>query len=44
MLQANRNEKKKYFVAMDTKLCPFENERKVVKWIIKNNNIMNRDF
>ena len=31
MLQARRNEKKKYFVAMDAKLCPFENKRKVVK-------------
>ena len=40
MIQANRNEKRKYLIAMDEKLRPFENKRKVVKWLIKNNNIM----
>lgn len=37
MIQANRNEKRKYLIAMDEKLRPFENKRKVVKWLIKNN-------
>lgn len=31
MLQANRNEKKKYLIAMDEKLSPLENKRKVIK-------------
>lgn len=40
MIQANRNEKRKYLIAMDEKLRPFENKRKVAKWLIKNKNIM----
>ena len=40
MIQANKNEKRKYLIAMDERLRPFENKRKVVKLLIKNNNIM----